>query len=54
MSEFVFLVLALIGVLVTALMTDTVDARLGRAIAVALVAVYALSRGFAKSHTEHG
>lgn len=53
-SEFVLLVLALIGVLVTALTTDTVGARLGWAIAVALVAVYALSRGFAKSHTEHG
>jgi uncharacterized protein (TIGR02271 family) len=53
-SEFFLLALALAGVLITALTTDTVDARLGWMIGVALVAAYALSRGFAKSDTEHG
>jgi uncharacterized protein (TIGR02271 family) len=52
-SEFLLLVAALVGMGITTLVSDSVDAPLFWAITTALVAAYAVSRGSAKAGSEH-
>ena len=52
-SEFLLLVAALVGLGITTLVSDSVDAPLFWGITTALVAAYAVSRGSTKAGTEH-
>jgi uncharacterized protein (TIGR02271 family) len=52
-SEFLFLLLALLGLMITTLASDALDARSFWLLTVALVAGYVLSRSLAKADSEH-